>query len=180
MDPTITDQEEKEAAAQGVVAAGEVALEPIREFCAKAESLTWPLKILKQIVTEEHYADELLDILEEFDTEYVRNAEPKRQLITALADFPSEDVREAVEPFLQDMSEPVRFAAVSTLFAVADAASTPALVEAMADEESLRVRNRIALGLSERDWKISSDLSEKCRTALPTEFALVNDLVRRK
>ena len=53
VDPTITDQEEKEAASRGIVAAGEAALPAIREYCKKAESLTWPLKTLKQIVGED-------------------------------------------------------------------------------------------------------------------------------
>src|SRR6187399_3195466 len=47
MEPSITDQEEKEAAAAGIVAAGAEALAPIREYCQKAESLHWPLRVLK-------------------------------------------------------------------------------------------------------------------------------------
>src|SRR3954451_10128732 len=41
LDPSITDQEEKESCMRGIVSAGEAALEPIREYCQKAESLTW-------------------------------------------------------------------------------------------------------------------------------------------
>ncbi len=179
LDPSITDQEEKEAAAQGVISMGEVALEPIRKYCAKAESLTWPLRILQQIVSEEHIVDELLGVLDEFDTEYTRNAEPKEQLLSTLEEYPSDDVRVAVEPFLQDASEPVRFYAVTTTFAMDDEQSVPALLEALAEEESLRVRNRIAQGLSERGWKIPSELHESCQGALPDDFKLEKGLVRR-
>src|SRR5262249_20301289 len=42
IDPSITDQDEKEAARRGILAAGEAAILPIQNFCAKAESLTWP------------------------------------------------------------------------------------------------------------------------------------------
>src|SRR5438552_961100 len=45
MDPSITDQEEKEIAFQGVLAAGADAVEPVRQFAAKADSLAWPMKI---------------------------------------------------------------------------------------------------------------------------------------
>src|SRR5262249_59387047 len=37
IDPSITDQEEKDAALRGVLAAGEAAIEPIRTFCVRAE-----------------------------------------------------------------------------------------------------------------------------------------------
>jgi HEAT repeat protein len=179
MDPSITDQEEKESALRGIVAAGEAALDPIREFCRKAESLTWALKAVREIVPKERYAEELLSLLDQFDTEYVRNSEPKVQLIAALEEYPSEEVRIAVEPFLQDMSEPVRFTAVTTLFAMGDAASVPTLVAALEEEESLRVKNRVAQGLGERGWEVPTELADTCRRGLPPEFALRGATVRR-
>jgi HEAT repeat protein len=179
MDPSITDQEEKEAALRGIVAAGEAALDPIREFCRKAESLTWALKAVRDIVPKERYAEELLSLLDQFDTEYVRNPEPKVQLIAALEEFPSEEVRVAVEPFLQDMSEPVRFTAVTTLFAMGDTECVPTLVAALEEEESLRVKNRIAQGLVERAWAIPAELLDTCRKTLPPDFALQGTTVRR-
>jgi hypothetical protein len=179
MDPSITDREEKEAAARGVVAAGEGALEPLRAYCVKADSLTWPIKMLKQIVPEEDIVDELLGILDEFDTEYVRNIEPKKQLLSALEEFKSDEVREAVEPFLTDISEPVRYAAVTTTFAMDDPASVPALIEAMQEEESLRIRNRIAQGIAEARWKIPDDQREALEESLPPDFQLRGDHVVR-
>ena len=50
LDPTITDHEEKELAASGIAAVGTAAIEPLRRYCARAESLTWPLKALRRIV----------------------------------------------------------------------------------------------------------------------------------
>ncbi len=179
MEPSITDQEEKQAAAQGIVAAGDEALEPLRAYALRAESLTWPLKVLRQIVSEESIVDELLGLLDEFDTEYVRNIEPKRQLLAILEEYPCAEVRQGVEPFLTDISEPIRFAAVTTTFATDDAACVPALAEALAEEESLRVRNRIAHGLAERGWKIPEDLRELFGDSLPPDFRLQGDVIRR-
>src|SRR5262245_46771896 len=85
MDPTILDSEEKEAALAGVVRSGEEAIEPIRIYCRKSESLSWALKALAKIVPAERLADELLALLDQFDTEYIRNPEPKIQLITELS-----------------------------------------------------------------------------------------------
>ncbi len=180
LDPSITDQEEKESCMHGIVAAGADALEPIRDYCRKAESLTWPLKVLRAIVKDDgEVAQELLGILDQFDTEYVRNAEPKVQIIQALEAYPSDDVRVAVEPFLGDMSEPVRFTAATTLFAVNDAASVPALVDALATEESRRVQNRIGQGLADKAWPIPTDASANVTKALPPDFVLASGVVQR-
>ncbi|MGC4063357.1 MAG: HEAT repeat domain-containing protein [Polyangiaceae bacterium] len=172
LDPSITDQEEKEVAVRGIVAAGESALEPIRDYCRRAEGLTWPLKALVQIVPSERYVEELLLLLDQFDTEYVRNPEPKVQLLHALESFPREDVRLAVEQFVEDTSEPVRFAAVNATFAMGSAASAEVLTMALEREESLRIKNRIAQGLADSGWTIPEALRDSCGRQLPPGFSL--------
>ena len=82
---------------KGLVAAGDAALEPIRNYCKKAESLNWPLKALREIAPGERFVEEVLSLLDQFDTEYVRNVEPKLQLLKELAEHPSEEVRVAVD-----------------------------------------------------------------------------------
>lgn len=178
MEPSITDQEEKEAAADGIVASGQAAIEPIREYCAKAEGLTWPLKILGRILSQEQMTAELLTLLAQFDTEYMRNPEPKIQLITFMEDFPGDAVREAVEPFLTDVNETVRFHAAVTVFSMNDPKSIPALLDALEQEESLRVRNRVAAGLAEKKWDIPPDAQERCRRSIPDGYFLDGSRVR--
>jgi HEAT repeat protein len=180
MDPTILDSEEKEAALAGIVNAGEDAIEPIRAYCRKSESLTWALKALAKIVPPERHADELLALLDQFDTEYIRNPEPKIQLISALSHHTSEEVRIAVEPFLNDASEPVRFAASTALFELNLSESAPSLVAALETEESLRIKNRIAQGLVERKWPVPAEQLSTCKAALPAEFRLEGDVIVRR
>lgn len=180
MEPSITDQEEKEAAAEGIVAAGQASLEPLRAYCARADSLTWPLRVLRKIVPEDQIVDELLSVLDQFDTEYMRNPEPKIQLISILEEYPCDEVREAVEPFLTDVNEPVRFHAASTVFAMKDEKSVPPLVAALEAEESLRVKNRIAAGLAEKRWTVPEALRETCRASLPDGFAAHDGQVRQR
>jgi hypothetical protein len=179
LDPSITDQEEKEACLRGIVAAGDDALEPLRRYCKKAESLSWPLKVLKEIVPRERITDELLTLLDQFDTEYTRNVEPKVQLLQELDGHPSEEVRVATEPFLQDAGETVRFTAANTVFAVNDPQSVPALVALLESEESLRVKNRVAQGLADRGWSIPAELQQVCGAALPPGYSLAGDKVTR-
>lgn len=179
LDPSITDQEEKEACARGISAAGEDAIEPIRRYCKKAESVAWPLKILAEIVPADRMGQEVLSLLDQFDTEYVRNPEPKVQLLQALERYPSEEVRVAVEPFLGDASETVRFTAANTVFAVGDPASVPAFIAALAAEESLRTKNRIAQGLVDRGWSVPSELHDSAKKSLPPGYALRGDLIAK-
>jgi HEAT repeat protein len=175
IDPSITDQEEKESALRGILDAGDSAIEPIRAFCVKAESLSWPLKILKELVPAERYADELIALLERFDTEYARNTEPKNQLISELAQHPSPRARSVVERFLEDVNESIRFVAVATTFAQEDAASTATLVSTLVSEESVRVKIRIAEGLAKRGWPTPDDTRAELRAALPNGFSIDPD-----
>lgn len=170
LNPSIKDQEEKELAVRGIVAAGEAALAPIREYSARTEAITWPLKALREIVNAERLEAELLSLLDEFDTDYMRNPEPKVQLVQVLGEFCSEDVRIAVQPFLADLSEEVRFAAVSTVLSCADPQAAESLASALIEEESLRVKNRIAAGLVSKGWPVPDTVREPFSTALPRGF----------
>lgn len=172
MEPSIVDQDEKEAAARGIAAAGKAAIQPIRDYCARAESLTWPLKVLRQVVPADELVPELLALLDQFDTEYMRNPEPKIQLVSLLEEFPCDEVREAVTPFLGDVNESVRFHAAGTLFRMANESTLGAFVDALAEEESLRVKNRIARGLQQGGWQLPAELGAKCAAALPPGFEL--------
>jgi hypothetical protein len=53
------------------------------------------------------------------------------------------------------------------------------LLSAMQDEESLRVRNRIAGGLAERGWAVPEASRDTCRASLPDGFSLQGDKVTR-
>jgi HEAT repeat protein len=180
IDPSITDQEEKDAALRGILGAGEAAILPIRTFCAKAESLTWPLKILKELVPSDRYVEEVVRLLEPFDTEYTRNVDPKQQLISELEHYNLPAIRPAVERFLEDASDDVRFATVATVFAQEDAASAGPLTRALVVEESVRVKNRLAEGLAARSWAIPEDLRNDARGALPQGFSVGSDGVVKK
>src|SRR5262249_8195890 len=50
-DPTISDQEEKDAVFQAVVEAGEKAVDPIRKFLRRHDSISWGLKCLEKILS---------------------------------------------------------------------------------------------------------------------------------
>ncbi len=179
IDPSITDQEEKEIAFRGIIAAGDEAIEPIREFCLKAESFTWPMKMLQELLDEDAFVDELLILLERFDTDYAKKQEPKLQIIAELEGKKRDDVRVAVERFLDDFDERVRFHTVATLFSQEDEVVVEPICKAFVGEESVRVRNRIAEGLASRGWKIPARLLEDVAGVLPQGFVVRDGAIRQ-
>jgi hypothetical protein len=158
IDPSITDQEEKDAAFQGIVGAGPDAVPAVRAFCTKAEVLTWPLKALRALLDDAGYKAELLELASAFDTEYARNVEPKLQVVTALSESRGDDVRAAVERFLEDVNETVRFHAVASTFAQDDPRSVEPLLAMVADEESVRIKNKVAEGFVNKSWSVPEAL----------------------
>jgi hypothetical protein len=172
MDPSITDQEEKEAAFRGVLRAGKAAIVPVRAFAEKAESLAWPMKIMKELVEGDEYVEELLRWLSRWDTEYAKFVDPKVQLLTALEEHRHPRIREEAERFLEDVNEPARFHAVCALIAQDDPAALPALVSLLQSEESVRVRSKIAEGIAGRGWVLSAEDRDAARKALPPSFAV--------
>jgi hypothetical protein len=172
MDPSITDQEEKDAAFKGILRAGKQALEPVRAFAAKAESLAWPMKIVRELVDEQQYVGELLAWLSRWDTEYSKFVDPKVQLLTALEEHRDPRIREHAERFLEDVNEPARFHAVAAVLAQGDVQSAPALAEVLVGEESVRVRLKIAEGFAHQHWELPAELRERVRSALPPGFSV--------
>jgi hypothetical protein len=170
IDPSITDQEEKELAFQGVVGAGADCVPAVVDFCLtcikKGEPITWLLKILHELLDDADYEEELIKLLGGFDTEYARNVEPKIQVIQALEDRVSPAVLAAVAPFLEDVNETVRFHAVQTTFTQNEVGTLAALVKLLEGEESVRVKNKVAEGLLFRAWVIPAELREVTDTAL--------------
>ena len=168
MDPSITDQEEKEAAFAGIVRAGRDAIAPIRTFVAKAESLAWPMRVMKEIATEEEFIDELLLWLSKWDTEYAKFIDPKIQILVALEENKGPKVRADVERFLLDVNEVARFHAVGALLAQEEPEAIGPLLECLVDEESVRVKHRILDGFLALGWAVPEERREAVRKALPS------------
>ncbi|RYE81182.1 MAG: HEAT repeat domain-containing protein [Myxococcales bacterium] len=174
IEPSITDQEEKELAFHGVVSCGERAVEPVLAFCARAESLTWPLKILREILPGPRYAEELVDLLDNHDTDYSRNVEPKVQLLSALSGQRGDDVVEVLLRFLDDVSEPVRFQTILSLFSLEDPTLVPKVLDKIASEESVRLVTKVADCLSSRSWTVPDEYREPFGRALRASPARYN------
>ena len=171
-DPSITDQEEKDLAFEGILKAEKEAIEPVRAFAAKAESLSWPMRVLKELLSEEEIVEELLVWLSKWDAEYAKFIDPKLQILQELETHRHEKIRAAVEPFLQDFTEQARFHAVAATLAQQDADAIKPLLDAMLEEESVRVRSKIADGFIAQGWDVPEDQREPVRKVLPSGYGI--------
>lgn len=171
-DPSITDQEEKDMAFEGIVAAGREAIEPVRSFVAKAESLAWPMRIMREVLSTEEFVDELMVWLKPWDTEYAKFIDPKLQILTALSEHEHPAIIEAVKPFLEDVNESARFHAVMATLAQKNQESLGPLLNLLIDEESVRVRSKIADGLVALGWAVGDEQRDAVRKALPAQYGV--------
>lgn len=173
VDPSITDQDEKDAAFAGIVAAGDCAIAPVEDYLKRAESIAWPLKMLDALCSTGDVVSRLVEILGDMDTEYERDPQRKIDMIVALEERRDPRVVNCVMRFLQDANETVRFSSVGTIFAQDEPeAALGALVECYLADESMRVRNRILEGLVELRAAIPDSQRGALRAALMPGFEL--------
>jgi hypothetical protein len=199
VDPSITDQEEKQLSFEAIVSIGkgqrgkrvadagkddkEISSDPLTpvevaelrdaiidatvDYCDKAENLTMPLKVMRELLDDAAYEAQLLAQLGRFDTEYTRNVEPKINVLAALESIQSDTILDAVLAYLDDVNETVRYHAVQTTFAQNEgraddddgcARSLAALVSMVENEESVRIMNKVCDGIMDKGWAIPADL----------------------
>ncbi len=180
VDPTITDGEEKDEAFRWICQAGEdVALPAIRDALRRHESLSWPLKCLEALVSDEQATSEMVTLLGRMGTEYQRDPQRKLQLLGTLEQRRHADIAAAVAPFFEDVNETARFHAVGAALAQENAESVlEPLLSLLREEDSVRVKVRALEGMAERALGLGPD---KERAALPDGWtADARGIPRRK
>ncbi len=180
IDPSITDQSEKDLAMKGILAAGPEAIEPVRAFLRQSDAIAWPVRMLQQLVDSEQLVGDLLELLESMGTEYERDPQKKIDLIMQLEDHLDPRIRPALERFLQDANENVRFHAVSTILRQEDAAQArERLLDTLLVEEGVRVRVKILDGFLDHGWDLG-DRAAEVQPQLPDGYVLDGQTVRKR
>ena len=174
-DKTIDDEQEKDYVFESLVEKGGVALAPLKKYLLAADSISWPLRVLDKIVaTKDEVISVLAEVMQRHEPGYERDPTKKIQLLTHLGGLKNPRVPPLVVPYLADMDAGVRYAAVETLLAQGDeaAARDPLLdLFVSAEEESLRLRIRIADGFAELGWPLGDKRAE-VEKRLPDAFAV--------
>jgi hypothetical protein len=157
-DKTIEDEQEKEWVFDTLVSKGESALPAVKRYLVSAESVSWPLRVLQKIApNKDAEVDVVAEILARHEPGYERDPTKKIQLIRHLGLMKHARVPALVLPYLEDMDEGVRFATIEALLTCKDeeAAREKMLALFVSDqEESLRLRIRIAEGFADLGWLV--------------------------
>ncbi len=167
----ITDEEEKDETLRWICEAGEdVALAPLRKGLRTQESLSWGLRCLEGMLTEDRAIEEMIALLGTMDTEYERDPQRKHQLLGRLEELRHPDLAAAVEPHFLDVDETARFhATLCALKQENGEDSLGALTEALKEEESLRVKVRVLDLLIDKGWALGDGASA---IELPEGYAI--------
>ena len=157
----VRDEEEKGNVEQWLVAlaTGDLAqdvLQQIKKHLRSAPTLSWGLKLVRDVYDHDTVWEVLSEVLEDFDPEYERDPSRKIQLMTFLGDFDDPRSVEALLPFLEDHDETVRYLVAESLFKHGDERAREPLLKLMCaeDEESLRIKAAITEGFMESGWRV--------------------------
>ena len=152
----VTDEEEKNMVYEGLLAMGDKVVPELRRHLVTAPTLSWGLRLLSNICDHDTTWQVIDEVLEGYDAEYERDPTRKLQLMTFLGDFKDPRAVDRLLPFVEDHDETVRFTTVESLFKQEDDRCREPLLRLLTDEdeESRRIRNRIAEGFVETGWTV--------------------------
>src|SRR5436190_2910352 len=120
-DKTIEDEQEKEWVFEVLVEKGAAVLPALKKYMFGADSISWPLRLLDKVVdAKEGRIDVIAEVLERHEPGYERVPTKKIQLLNHLAGLKHPRVAPLVTPYLADMDEGVRYAAVEALLKQGD------------------------------------------------------------
>jgi len=156
-DKSIEDEQEKEWVFDTLAAKGRAALPAVKRYLRSADSASWPLRLLPKVASKEEEFALVEQVLAEHEPGYERDPTKKIQLLRYLSQLKDARAPALVAPYLADMDEGVRFAAVESLLRLKnEEVAREALLQVFVSdtEESLRLRIRIAEGFAELGWLV--------------------------
>lgn len=156
-EPGITDEEEKEYTLEILQSFGERAVQPVITFLEQSETgISWGVRCLKGLVDEPTLVGSICGILDKLGAQYTRDPEKKVTLLKLLADYRDPRIAFTATEFLEDPSDDVRMAALSTLVSQRAVDRADAIVECLLSAEAPRVRAACAEALADLDAPIGS------------------------
>ncbi len=173
-DKSIEDEQEKEWVFDMLLEKGPAIIEPIKKYLLAADSVSWPLRLLDRVAGKEQELEVLKAVLERHEPGYERDPTKKIQMLNHLASVKDDRVPPLIVPYLADMDEGVRYAAVEALVRHKneEAAREPLLQHFISDgEDSLRIRLQIAEGFADLAWLVKGHRGE-VEKKLPEQFQL--------
>lgn len=173
LEHSMKDQREKDYVLDLLAQHGATAAKVAREFAMTTPSFQYAVRIVERIEGAPAATEVLLELLaaERLDNEW--KPEKKKTLLISLAERKDPRIVQAAARFLEDFDEGVRNAAVEAIAAQSGDDGREPLLAALTrkDEESTRIRGRLAEIFATRKWAVGDDAW--LPTHLPDGYRLV-------
>lgn len=158
-DKSIEDEEEKEWVYNTLIGFAEKAIPSLKEYLLQTESLSWPLKVIEKIASQEELFSILETLCQKNDNTYTRDPSRKIQLLGFIAEHNHNDERivNLIIPYFEDMNESVRYAAVDVFKnngKILNSEKIERLCTMFLMDESKRIRLRIIDVLAENELRL--------------------------
>ncbi|KFE66629.1 HEAT repeat domain-containing protein [Hyalangium minutum] len=173
VEPLTTDADEKEHVFELIKGFGKDALAPIQDFLRKSEQATsWALRLLGDLLPEPEVTSICVDTLNHLSNHYTRDPEKKVVLLHHVTGREDARIAPAVLPFLEDMSDDVKIAALKALGPLKyEPAREPLLKLLIADETARRVQTAALTALHESGFGVQG-FREKVEPLLVEPYVL--------
>lgn len=180
LDNHLKDQAERDMVYGLLSDIGEPVLRPLERHLVKCRNTSAPIRLHAELTDLETTRGKVFEVLEVERQKDDFRPEKKQDLLTWLADHKDDRAIDAVGPLLQDFDENVRYAAAEVVLAQDDERGQAILEPALANpqEESNRLRVRLAEAFSKRRWKLHN--AEGVAAVLPDGFVVDGDEVVRR
>jgi hypothetical protein len=164
-DKTIEDQQEKQWVVDTLIDKGAASLPAVRRYMKTAQSLHYPLIVLGKVADRDTVFDVVDEILRDEPPGYTRDPERRTDVISWLGEWDEASNQEIVRrilPYVEDFDENVRYMAVDAIGLKPSPEAAETLVRAMVreEEESRRLRQRVAEVLADNQWDLGEHKSE--------------------
>ena len=171
VEPQTTDADEKDQAFELVRGRGAAAVPSITDFLARTDlASSWAVRLLAALLPEPEVVGILVAQLRTLAQGYTRNPEKRLVLLNWLAGKDDPRIAPAVQPFLEDMADDVRIAALHTLGPLKHPpAREPMLQLLTAPETGRRVQVAAVEALAESGFGVQG-FREKVEALLPEGF----------
>lgn len=182
VEPLTTDADEKEHVFELIKGFGQDAVAPIKDFLRKSEQApSWALRILGELLPESEVIGVAVDTLQHLSSTYTRDPEKKVVLLHSVTGKDDARIAPAVLPFLEDMADDVKIAALKALAPLKhEPAREPILRLLTADETARRVQTAALAALHESGFGVQ-DFREKVQPILVEPYVLdANGVVQRR
>ena len=156
LDHQLKDSGEKDLAYSLLAGKGDSAIEATRAWLKTCKQVALPLRLYEELAGREKAVELAMELLEAERKRDDFKPDKKKRLLVWLSDQRHPGACAAAAPFLADFDEGVRYAAAEVLAAQDDSAAQEPLLQALIrpDEESNRVRVRIADVFANRRWQV--------------------------